>query len=191
MAFSCFRPALAPPADRPLNLIPVITQRFADSLNESTVFLGDSITQLWLLPIHNGGIGGQHTSEIFSRFRRDVLNQRYARVVLLTGTNDIWSENGQMDQVVQEIGSMAAMARAAGVEPALCQLPPMLNSPTFNADVIALNAMIAELATANGYLLVDYYTPMAEHPEYFVDGVHPNTTGYAAMEAALAAVVKQ
>jgi lysophospholipase L1-like esterase len=172
-------------------LIPVKTERFADSLNESTVFLGDSITQLWLLPIHNAGIGGHHTSEIFSRFRQDALSHGYARVVLLTGTNDIWSENGQMDQVVPEIGAMAAMARAAGVEPALCQLPPMLNSPTFNADVIALNAMIAELSRANGYLLVDYYTPMAEHPEYFVDGVHPNAAGYAAMEAALAAVVKQ
>lgn len=160
-------------------------------MNESTVFLGDSITELWLLPIHNSGIGGQRTSQIFSRFRQDVLRHGYARVVLLTGTNDVWSDDGQMDQVVQEIGSMAAMARAAGVEPVLCQLPPMLNHPVFDPDIVALNARIVDLARAEGYLQVDYYTPMAAHPEFFVDGVHPNATGYAAMEAALAAVVTE
>ena len=166
------------------------TQKPSDHWNRSTVFLGDSITQYWSLPVHNAGVAGQHTSEIFSRFSQDVLGRGYARVIILTGTNDIWSENGQSDQVVQEIGFMAATARAAGIEPVLCKLPPMLNSAAFNADVVTLNATIANLALTNGYLLIDYYTPMAEHPEYFSDGVHPNTAGYAVMETALASVIK-
>ena len=167
------------------------TQKLGDDWNRSTVFLGDSITQYWPLPVHNAGVAGQHTSEIFSRFSQDILGHGYARVVILTGTNDIWSENGRSDQVVQEIGLMAATAKSAGIEPVLCQLPPMLNSTAFNADVLSLNAAIANLAMTNGCLLVDYYTLMAEHPEYFVDGVHPNATGYAVMEAALASVIEQ
>ncbi len=165
-------------------------QKVGDDWNRSSVFLGDSITEYWSLPVHNAGVAGQHTQEILSRFSRDVLGHRYARVVLLTGTNDIWSENGQLNQAVQQIGLMAATARAAGVEPVLCELPPMLNSAAFNADVVTLNATIANLALTNGYLLIDYYTPMAEHPEYFSDGVHPNTAGYAVMETALASVIK-
>lgn len=155
------------------------------------MFLGDSITEYWPLPVHNAGMAGQHTAEIFSRFTRDVLGHGYARVVLLTGTNDIWSENGELDQAVRQIGWMAGAARAAGIEPVLCKLPPMLNSTALNADVVTLNTGIANVAMTNSYLLVDYFTPMAGHPEYFDDGVHPNATGYAAMEAALAAVIGQ
>jgi len=33
--------------------------------------------------------------------------------------------------------------------------------------------------------------PDGGHPEYFIDGVHPNATGYTVMEAALSAVVEQ
>jgi lysophospholipase L1-like esterase len=40
--------------------------------------------------------------------------------------------------------------------------------------------------------VVDYFTPMVGHPESFQsDGIHPNSAGYAVMEAALAAVVKK
>jgi lysophospholipase L1-like esterase len=87
---------------------------------------------------------------------------------------------------------MAQMARAAGLEVILSQLPPItLNGVSFNPQVIAANAAIHTLAIENGYLVVDYFSPMAGHPEYFVDGEHPNAAGYAVMEAALAATVSR
>ncbi|HET6178086.1 MAG TPA: hypothetical protein VFE61_14200 [Candidatus Sulfotelmatobacter sp.] len=47
----------------------------------------------------------------------------------------------------------------------------------------------SQLALQQGYLLVDYFTPMSGHPEFFPDGIHPNAAGYAVMEKALSAVV--
>jgi len=38
-------------------------------------------------------------------------------------------------------------------------------------------------------LLVDYFTPLSGHPEFFKDGIHPNAMGYAVMEDALSQVV--
>ena len=74
----------------------------------------------------------------------------------------------------------------------LSELPPAINQGVdFSPTIQALNTSIAQLAADNGYLVVDYFTPMVGHPEYFTDGVHPNATGYAVMEKALAAVVRQ
>jgi PKD repeat protein/lysophospholipase L1-like esterase len=188
-----FQPALtAAPADWTLGLPRPTPTTFSSSLNNSTVFMGDSITNFWPLPVNNAGISGQHASQMLERFASDVLGHGYARVVILAGTNDIWFPGVGTDQAVEQIESMAQMARAAGIEPVLCELPPMTSDPDyFNPLDVAFNAALADFAITNGYLLVDYYTPMVGHPEYFVDGVHPNAAGYAVMEAALSAVVQQ
>ena len=87
---------------------------------------------------------------------------------------------------------MVQMGRAAGIEVILCGLPPITSNPAYyNPLDTAFNAALADFAMTNGYLLIDYYTPMVGHPEYFLDGVHPNVTGYAVMEAALSSVVEQ
>jgi PKD repeat protein len=188
-----FGPALAAsPTDWALGLPRPTPVTFNPSLNASTVFMGDSITYYWQLLINNSGIAGQRTSDMLARFATDVLGHGYARVVILAGTNDIWSPIAVSGQAVQQIGAMAQMARAAGIEVVLCELPPMLNNPGYYGPLqISFNASLADFARTNGYLLVDYYTPMAGHPEYFLDGVHPNTIGYVVMEAALSSVVEQ
>jgi PKD repeat protein len=188
-----FGPVLTtPPIDWTLGLPHPTPVTFGAALNHSTVFMGDSITNFWPMPINNVGIGGQHASEMLARFPADVLGHGYGRVVILAGTNDIWLPIAGSDQTVEQIESMAAIARAAGIEPILCELPPITSNPSyFDPLIISFNAALAEFAMSNGYLLVDYYTPMVGHPEYFTDGVHPNATGYAVMEAALSSVVEQ
>jgi lysophospholipase L1-like esterase len=52
-----------------------------------------------------------------------------------------------------------------------------------------VNAQTRQLATNQGYPYLDIYTPMQGHPEYFVDGLHPTTAGYAVMEKVLAQTV--
>ena len=192
-ANAAFQPALpAPPADWTLGLPSFAPATFGATLNRTTVFMGDSITAWWPLPYNNRGIGGQRSSDMLARFSNDVLGHGYARVVILAGTNDIWFPIPESDQAVQQIEAMAQMARAAGIEVVLCEIPPIiLNQGEYYPAEVSLNAAIADFAMTNGYLLVDYYTPMFGHPEYFNDGVHPTAAGYAVMEAALSSVVEQ
>jgi lysophospholipase L1-like esterase len=53
----------------------------------------------------------------------------------------------------------------------------------------SVNQEITSLAQSRGLPLVDYFTPLSGHPEFFKDGVHPNALGYAVMEDALSEVV--
>ena len=63
-----------------------------------TVFMGDSITELWQLDAYfapsdgvilNRGIGGDITTHMAKRFEADVLQLRPRNVVILAGTNDV------------------------------------------------------------------------------------------------------
>lgn len=164
--------------------------RFSTSLNDDTVFMGDSITYLWSLPEHNDGINGQRTLQMLARFSADVLGHGYKRVVILGGTNDVNLPIQSLDNIAPNLEAMATMARTAGIEVVLCKIPPIvLDGVDRSAKVDSVNNAISALAESEGYLLVDYNTPMRGHPEYFKDGIHPSRIGYAVMETALSRVV--
>jgi lysophospholipase L1-like esterase len=164
---------------------------FSKALDETTVFMGDSITWFWPMPEHNEGISGQQTYQMLARFQADVLGHGYERVVILGGTNDIILPPHDLSRVSINLDAMATMARAAGMEVIICKLPPITWAGNdLNSQVGIVNESIAALASEKGYLLVDYNSPMAHHPDYFRDGVHPKPIGYAVMESALAEVVK-
>jgi hypothetical protein len=164
---------------------------FSTALNSTSDFIGASIIYYWPLPLHDDGISGQTSSQVLARFSSTVLNHGYARVIILCGTNDILQGDPNLTtELPANLQAMAAMASSAGIEVVLSELPPLSgSSASLNPAVISANAAIAQLATQRGYLLVDYYTPLAGHPEDFPDGVHPNAAGYAVMEEALSAVV--
>lgn len=172
-----------------LTAVPV---SFSPALNATSVFIGASIIHNWPLPIHNDGISGQTTSQILSRFRSDVVAHGYARVIILCGTNDIIQNTPNVvEEASANLQSMAQIASDAGLEVVLSELPPAVhNGVDLNPTVQTLNASIAQIAADHRYLVVDYFTPMEGHPEYFIDSLHPNATGYAVMEKALAAVVR-
>lgn len=141
--------------------------------------------------MNKDGISGQICSQVLARFSSDVLNQGYKRVIILCGTNDVIDNvAGLPGELTASLQTMGTMARNAGIEVVLCELPP-LSGYYANLDptVVTVNAAIAQLAQQNGWLVVDYHTPLVNHPEDFPDGVHPNTAGYAIMEQALSAVV--
>src|SRR5260370_36465341 len=66
---------------------------------QRVVFMGDSITDMWMLPRVGGffpgkpyigrGISGQTTPQMVLRFRADVIALRPKVVVILAGTNDL------------------------------------------------------------------------------------------------------
>lgn len=70
-------------------------------------------------------------------------------------------------------------------------------SPTFwetgNAAVLAWNEQIEALGNANGWPVVDYYTPFmsggSQISSLFVDGIHPNEDGHALMAEILSPVL--
>jgi lysophospholipase L1-like esterase len=191
-AVSPFQPVAAvAPQDWSLGFHYPSPTTFAMSLNAPSVFIGDSITFLWPLPINNQGISGQHAAEISARFSTDVLGQGYTRVIILAGTNDIWFPDSTSPYAINTILSMAELAQAYGIEPVLCLLPPIEPyTGNLNPQVTAFNANLTAVAAYHGFLLVDYYTPLLPvYPTDSVDGVHPDAAGYALMEAALSSVV--
>jgi lysophospholipase L1-like esterase len=153
--------------------------------------VGASIVYYWPLPLHNAGIAGQTTAQVLERFKSDVLGHGYVRVVILCGTNDVLQHTPNLiTEATDNLAAMAKIATNAGVEVVLSELPPAMSSGVdLNATISQLNASIAQLALQQGYLVVDYFTPMFGHPEFFLDGIHPNSAGYAVMAKALAAVV--
>jgi lysophospholipase L1-like esterase len=189
------------------------------------VFFGDSITDNWSKegyggffpgkPYVNRGIGGQTTAQMLLRFRADVIALRPAAVVILAGTNDIAGNAGPatLEQIEDNLASMAELARAHGIAVVLASLLPVSDDkrdangqpltrtrqrPT--ASIRALNRWLSEYAAENGHVLLDYFSAMADikgllRPELNDDGLHPNERGYAVMvplaEKAIARALKK
>ena len=166
-------------------------EMFSAELNSTSVFVGASIIHYWALPLHNDGIAGQTSSEVLARFKADVAGHGYARVIVLCGTNDVLQKTPDLvAELTANLKSMDQIAKEAGIPVVLSELPPASSGGVnFDATIAAVNAAIVQMGAQQGDVVVDYYSPMLGHPEYFADGVHPNATGYAVMERALSAAV--
>lgn len=176
------------------------------------VFMGNSITEGWggMCPDFfsknsyiNRGISGQTTPQMLVRFRSDVIKLKPAVVIILAGTNDIAGNTGPstLEMILDNIISMAELAKANHIKVVLCSVLPTIDYP-WNiglepAEKIAtLNNMIKNYADKNGILYVDYYTHMVDEQkglikEYTFDGVHPNEAGYKIMEPLAQEAIKK
>ena len=170
------------------------------------LFLGDSITEGWPQfrpqffqnnPFVGRGIGGQTTPQMLLRFRQDVIALQPKKVILLAGINDIAQNTGpiSLDQIMDNIKSMAEIAKANGIEMILCSVLPANSFPwrpeiVPTQKVIDLNQRIQAYAAEQGLVYVDYYTPMVDSQgglkaNLGYDTVHPNAAGYQLMEQTL------
>ncbi|HXE35300.1 MAG TPA: SGNH/GDSL hydrolase family protein [Verrucomicrobiae bacterium] len=173
------------------------------------VFMGDSITEGWGMkatatsparseffpgkPYINRGISGQTTPQMLVRFRQDVILLKPKVVVLLAGTNDIAENTGKetLEEIGNNIASMSDLARANGIRVVLCSVLPASDFHWHKGlepapKIKALNAWMKDYAAKNGFVYVDYYSPMANSEgglkaELSPDGVHPNKAGYELM----------
>lgn len=168
------------------------------------VFMGNSITDAWY-PNHPGffdsnnlvarGIGGQVTSQMLVRFRKDVIDLKPKAVVILAGTNDIAQNNGyiSLENIMGNLISMSELAKAHKIKVFLCSVLPVYEYPWKKEikepakQIKDLNAMIKEYCKKNKCTYVDYYSAMVDErgglPEkYSTDGVHPKDAGYRVME---------
>jgi lysophospholipase L1-like esterase len=165
------------------------------------VFIGDSITENWMLAdpelfergVVNRGIGGQTTPQMLVRFRADVIALKPQVVHIMAGTNDVAGNTGPTtaQDVKNNIVSMVELSRANGIRVVLGSIPP---AASFNwrpqldpvPQIKALNTWLREYAKQNRLEYIDYYSALAGSagelkPELGNDGVHPNRAGYRIM----------
>ena len=176
----------------------------------AAVFIGDSITQLWGQEktghpdffsknnYVNKGISGHKTTDMQSRFQKDVIDLDPYCVVIEGGTNDIAAFTSE--NILERIKKMAETARKAHIDVVVGSVPPS-NSfpklPDFRPEdrIIELNGMIKQWADSEGIPYVDYYSVLVDDQKglkeaYQKDTVHPNAKGYTAMEGVIAPILK-
>jgi lysophospholipase L1-like esterase len=165
--------------------------------------VGDSITELSTYPtdlqellgcnyyVREFGVAG--TTALFNTYHPYIDTFRFQAskeflpdiVVILLGTNDARTDNYQSianftanyKQLVSELQGLESKPRVLLVSP-----PPIFqNELELHNDHLLEGVIpgIEQVSDELGLTLVDLYTPLAGHPEYFVDGVHPNYDGAA------------
>ena len=174
----------------------------ASGVRPDAVFMGNSITQNWakynpdFFKNNNfvgRGIGGQTTSHMLVRFRRDVIELNPRAVVIMAGINDIALNNGKIthENILNNIISMCELAKLHKIKVILCSVTPAAafrwrpNVDFVPGDeIIRLNAMIKRYAVESGIEYVDYHSTLVDerkgmNTKYHNDEVHPNSLCYA------------
>lgn len=162
-------------------------------------FLGDSITENWLLAdpsfftggIVNRGISGQTSPQMLVRFYADVVALHPGLVHIMAGTNDLAGNTGptSAQQYENNIMAMCDLARANGIQVVLASIPPAATFPWRSElrpgrQIAALNAWLRRYAAQRRLISVDYYAELADkggamRADLSHDGVHPQRAGYA------------
>lgn len=170
---------------------------------ERVVFMGDSITDGWNRkegrffpgkPYIDRGISGQTTPQMLIRFRPDVIDLKPKVVVILAGTNDLAGNTGPITVKATEenLQSMAELAKMNGIKVVLSSVMPVCDYHRNQTDkrppakIIEINDWMKSYAAKNGFVYLDYYTPMLDDKnmlkkEITADGLHPNDAGYEMM----------
>ena len=173
----------------------------ANASKGQIVFIGDSITDFYLLDDHyadlpfacyNRGIGGDTTSGVLKRLKVSLFDITPKTVVLLIGTNDINGGVGDevilsnYRQIIDEI-----FDNLPGVELYCVSIIPQneqlqtyseIDVATTTEKILRLNPEIRGLAEERGATYVDLFSAIADANnrligEYSDDGLHLNEAG--------------
>lgn len=163
--------------------------------------LGDSITNMTGYPedlqvllgnssvVGNFGIIGATVNlntdrpYSFDPVFRNARNFLPTTVIIMLGTNDartnLYSQISNFTSGYERL--LNRTQRWNSTQQIFLVIPPPifnntldLNANTFVEDVIP---RIEQVASEKGLPIIDVYTPLINHPEYFPDGVHPNREG--------------
>ena len=168
------------------------------------VFIGDSITENWQLldrPFFDRnnfagrGISGQTSAQLLARIRQDVLALRPEYVVILIGINDFAKNNGEIpaEDILANVKSICDLSRLHGIKPVLCSITPckqigwLPDRVNISEEIKMYNSSLKRYAQDNGYIYVDYYSPLSDtdgglRDDYKYDEVHVNVAAYKKME---------
>lgn len=160
-----------------------------------TLFLGDSITLGWdvsgvIANSENGGHYGATSAELVQDFALRYGGQRWRRVIVLMGVNDLW--RGVSDDALRgNVDALLARLNETDTPVFVGALLPV--GPEYrwiSGRVVATNAWLRSRATALRAVYVDYYSAMVgpdglARAGLLVDGLHPTAAGYAVMRSVL------
>jgi lysophospholipase L1-like esterase len=147
----------------------------------------------------NRGVNGERTAQIRARFRRDVLSEHPALVIIIGGVNDIYA-GFDVDTVCRELEAMYDLARHASAPiPVVAGsiLPYNTATAEQNARMHAVNAWIREYSAAHpGVSFCDTRAAVAapgagDRLLSSPDDLHPSAEGYRLMALALEPVIHE
>jgi lysophospholipase L1-like esterase len=165
------------------------------------VFIGDSITELWVGKrpgfFSEGrvgrGISGQTTPQMLLRFRQDVVALHPKLVHIMAGTNDVAGNTGPMtaEMTKDNIMDMVEIAKANNIKVILASIPPADHFPWKPGvetvkRITELNDWLKGYAASQHLVYADYWTAMQNgqggmKDGLAFDGVHPTEAGYDVM----------
>jgi alpha-L-fucosidase 2 len=177
------------------------TYSFNNNKLSRVACLGDSITNMTGYPeelqallgnrsvVGNFGVNGatvnlwSNKPYYYDLTYRDARNFLPTTVIIMLGTNDARTDNylkisnftANYERMVNRTERWNSTQQIFLVIP-----PPIfnntldLNSTSYVEGVIP---RIKQVASDFGLPIIDVYTPLVDHPEYFYDGVHPNNAG--------------
>ncbi len=170
--------------------IPVRVACVGDSITRGTEYTLD----LWALlgsnyVIGDFGVGGATVSqksesaymyktafELSKQFQPNI-------VIIMLGTNDANQHlNETKIEFVSDYVNLLCIFQSLPSKPKIyiVQPPPIFNnSANLSSELFAQMVMpgIKEATNHTGLPLIDAYTPLVDHPDFFVDGVHPKVEG--------------
>lgn len=177
------------------------------SQNVKAVFYGNSVTALWAAEdpaffIENNyisrAIGGQTSTHLLIRFRKDVLNLNPDFIVINVGLNDVAEATGEYshNMTMSNIISMVELAQVNQIRVILTSVTPSGNFDwkpqvkNVSKKIDMLNAEIKKYADDNNIIYVDYNSVLRNkdgsfNEKYTFDGVHPNSAGFEIMKSIL------
>lgn len=179
------------------------------------VFIGDSITEWWELPVYfsrygvvvNRGVGNERTPALKERFIQDALELCPKTVVFAEGVNDIDDvyamirktgvtvDCGSVEDALNEIcanySAMFSQAKERDISMLVCSILPIGCKDDRNELILRLNEKLKEICTQFRYPYVDTYSCVVSEDGltmkryHFGDDLHPHVIGYNAMANAL------
>ncbi len=168
------------------------------------VFLGDSITDLFLLDdyfydielaTYNRGIIGDKTAGVLNRLKTSVLDLEPSKVVIMIGINDINSNIDLLEIYQNYVNILTEIKTKLPSVKIYCMsiLPvnsiainyfPEINVAYATESVLFLNSQIKNfINTQEDMTYIDLFSLLADEnnllkEEYTYDGLHYNTSGY-------------
>ena len=145
------------------------------------------LAQAATIAVANRGKPGERAGapDTLVRFNSVLAGSAYQAVLLMEGTNDIFSgDNTQIPTAIAGLRAMIRSAKQRNVRPFLATVPPMVlgGSRACGYQVVPqLNLAITALASQESVTLIDVYGGFGtSYAQYFgSDGLHPNDQGYA------------
>ncbi len=174
----------------------------ANSAKGQIVFIGDSITDLYVLDdyyadlplaVYNRGIGGDTTEGVLKRIDVSVIDLNPSKVVLMIGTNDVNAkrENEEIidtyEQIVDKIRTELPGADLYCMS-IIPQGKALEDYTSVDVDlstrkILAINTEIEKIAEEKGAYYIDLFAYLSDGDNYLLgeysdDALHLNAAGF-------------